>query len=141
MAFSPDAAFTYLQRAHQQNRLGHAYLISGAPGSGKRTLASRLANLVNETKVEDVFSTRAREIFLAEPASKARRLRTGRGPQARHSPGDLRARPGTEVPGQPGPSRPRDARGGTMNVRVRQRVTFAALALLILAFVVAALLR
>lgn len=74
MAFSPEAAFEYLQRAHEQNRLAHAYLISGAPGSGKRSLAARLASLVNATKSEDVFSTRAREIFLAEPESKSRRI-------------------------------------------------------------------
>lgn len=74
MAFSPEAALEYLQRAHEQKRLGHAYLISGAPGSGKRTLAARLAGLVNETKPEDVFSARAKEIFLAEPESKSRRI-------------------------------------------------------------------
>ena len=74
MAFSPEAALEYLERAHERNRLGHAYLISGAPGSGKRTLAARLASLVNGTKPEDVFSARAREIFRAEPESKSRRI-------------------------------------------------------------------
>jgi DNA polymerase-3 subunit delta' len=76
MAFTPEAALEYLIRAHGQNRLGHAYLISGAPGSGKRTLAARLAGLVNATKPEDVFSARAREVFVAEPESKSRRIIT-----------------------------------------------------------------
>lgn len=74
MAFSPEAALAYLQRAHEQDRLGHAYLISGAPGSGKKALAARIAGLVNATKPEDVFTTRATEIFLAEPESKSRKI-------------------------------------------------------------------
>src|SRR6266576_6850332 len=67
MAFSRTAALRYLRRAHEQNRLAHAYLISGSPGSGKRLLAAELANLVNGTEARDVFSARAREIFVAEP--------------------------------------------------------------------------
>src|SRR5256886_11873102 len=74
MAFSRTAALRYLRRAHKQNRLAHAYLISGSPGSGKRLLAAELANLVNGTGPGDVFSARAREIFVAEPESKSRRI-------------------------------------------------------------------
>ena len=74
MAFSPDAAISYLRRAHDQNRLAHAYLISGPPGSGKRVLASRLANLVNGTKREDIFATGTPDVFVAEPGSKSRRI-------------------------------------------------------------------
>ncbi len=74
MSFSPEAAFQYLRRAHEQERLAHAYLISGAAGSGKRALASRLANLVNGTEAEDVFSGNASDVFLAEPSSKSRRI-------------------------------------------------------------------
>jgi len=74
MAFSPEAALDFLKHAHEQNRLAHAYLISGSLGSGKRNLAARLAGLVNGTKPEDVFSTRARDIYLAEPESKSRRI-------------------------------------------------------------------
>ena len=74
MAFSRTAALRYLRRAHKQNRLAHAYLISGSPGSGKRLLAAELASLVNGTELGDVFSARAREIFVAEPESKSRRI-------------------------------------------------------------------
>ena len=74
MAFSRTAALRYLRRAHEQNRLAHAYLISGSPGSGKRVLAAELANLVNGTEMGDVFSSKAREIFVAEPESKSRRI-------------------------------------------------------------------
>src|SRR5213596_1955874 len=74
MAFSHPAALRYLRRAHEQHRLAHAYLISGSPGSGKQLLAAELASLVNGTSVNDVFSTKAREIFVAQPESKSRRI-------------------------------------------------------------------
>ncbi len=74
MAFSRRAALGYLRRAHEQNRLAHAYLISGPQGSGKRVLAAELASLVNGTKVSEVFSAKAREIFVAQPESKSRRI-------------------------------------------------------------------
>lgn len=74
MAFTPDAAFSYLQRSHAGGRLAHAYLISGAARSGKRKLASRLAGLVNGTTAEDVFATGAVDVFVAEPGSKSRRI-------------------------------------------------------------------
>lgn len=76
MAFSPDKALDLLTKAHNQNRLGHAYLISGGPGSGKRRLAAQLTGLVNGTQPDDVFSARAREVFVAEPESKSRRIVT-----------------------------------------------------------------
>src|SRR5437899_11725189 len=72
MAFSRTAALGYLRRAHDQNRLAHAYLISGPPGSGKQLLAAELASLVNGTNVNDVFSSKAREIFVAQPESRSR---------------------------------------------------------------------
>src|SRR5256885_5359102 len=74
MAFSPKTALGYLRRAHEQNRLAHAYLICGASGSGKRQLAAELASLVNGTDPKNVFGTNAREIFIAEPESKSRRI-------------------------------------------------------------------
>ncbi len=74
MAFSPDAAFSYLQRAHQQQRLAHAYLISGDASTGKRQLASRVANMVNGTTSQDIFAAGKAGIFVAEPESKSRRI-------------------------------------------------------------------
>src|SRR5881275_1003807 len=76
MAFSRTTALEYLRRAHDQNRLGHAYLITGPPGSGKELLAADLASLVNGTPSKDIFSTKAREIFVARPESKSRRIVT-----------------------------------------------------------------
>jgi DNA polymerase III subunit delta' len=74
MALSPKAALAFLRRAHEQNRLAHAYLISGAAGSGKRQLAADLAHMVNGIGREKVFTPNARGIFLAEPESKSRRI-------------------------------------------------------------------
>ena len=74
MAFSKKSAIGFLRGAHESNRLAHAYLISGPVGSGKREVAAGLASVVNGTGVEDVFSSRAREIFVAEPESKSRRI-------------------------------------------------------------------
>ena len=77
MPFSRTTALDYLRRAHEQNRLAHAYLISGPSGSGKQLLAADLASLVNGTPAGDVFSYKAREIFVARPESKSRRIVVG----------------------------------------------------------------
>ena len=74
MAFTPIGALEYLSRAHERGRLGHAYLISGPPGSGKRRLASDLSNLVTGTKSDDVFAAPPAGVYLAEPESKSRRI-------------------------------------------------------------------
>jgi len=74
MAFSRMTALEYLRRAHEHNRLAHAYLISGPPGSGKQQLAADLASLANGTPANDVFSAKAREVFVARPESKSRRI-------------------------------------------------------------------
>ena len=76
MAFARTTALEFLRRAYEQNRLAHAYLISGAPGSGKEILAAELASLVNGTATKDVFSAKARDIFIARPESKSRRIVT-----------------------------------------------------------------
>src|SRR5207248_11245296 len=74
MAFSRTTALEYLRRAHEQNRVAHAYLITGPPASGKQLLAADLASLVNGTPAKDVFSAKAREIFVARPESRSRRI-------------------------------------------------------------------
>src|SRR3954462_13635700 len=74
MAFTRTGAFEYLTRAHERGRLGHAYLISGPPGSGKRALASDLSNLVSGTSAPDVFTSPPPGVYVAEPESKSRRI-------------------------------------------------------------------
>lgn len=74
MAFTRIGALEYLSRACQQGRLAHAYLISGAPGSGKRELASDLSNLVAGASAADVFAAPPPGVYVAEPESKSRRI-------------------------------------------------------------------
>src|SRR5581483_5354477 len=74
MPFSRATALEYLRRACEQNRLAPAYLISGPPGSGKEKLAADLASLVNGTPAAEVFSAGARDILIARPESKSRRI-------------------------------------------------------------------
>jgi len=47
MSFTVERAFDLLTSAHANERLAHAYLITGEEGSGKRELAVRLIQLVN----------------------------------------------------------------------------------------------
>src|SRR5262245_46948016 len=76
MAFARTTALEFLRRAYEQNRLAHAYLITGGPGSGKEVLAAELASLVNGTPAKDIFSAKARDVFIARPESKSRRIVT-----------------------------------------------------------------
>jgi DNA polymerase III subunit delta' len=76
VAFHRTTALEFLRRAYEQNRLAHAYLITGPPDSGKEEFAAELASLVNGTPTKDVFSAKAREIFFARPESKSRRIVT-----------------------------------------------------------------
>jgi DNA polymerase-3 subunit delta' len=74
VAFTPEVALDYLRAAQERNRLAHAYLITGATGSGKRTLAAGVAQLVNGAPPAEVFSGSAPDIYLAGPESKSRRI-------------------------------------------------------------------
>jgi DNA polymerase III subunit delta' len=74
VAFAPQIALDYLERAQKRNRLAHAYLITGAPGSGKRALAAELAHRVNGAPATEVFAGSAPDVHLAGPESKSRRI-------------------------------------------------------------------
>ncbi len=47
MAYFADRAYELISSAHERKRLAHAFLISGAHGSGKENLAARMIQLVN----------------------------------------------------------------------------------------------
>jgi DNA polymerase III subunit delta' len=74
VAFTPQVALDYLRGAQQRRRLAHAYLITGAIGSGKRTLAADLTHLVNGAPAAEIFAGSAPDIYLAAPESKSRRI-------------------------------------------------------------------
>ena len=56
MAFTPKIALEYLAGAERRSRLAHAYLITGAPGSGKLALAAELAHLVNGAPANEILA-------------------------------------------------------------------------------------
>jgi DNA polymerase III subunit delta' len=85
MAFARGTALEFLRRAYEQNRLAHAYLITGPSGSGKELLAAELTSLVNGTPTRDVFSAKAREVFIARPESKSRRIITAQIRELEHA--------------------------------------------------------
>jgi DNA polymerase III subunit delta' len=85
MAFARTTALEFLRRAYEQNRLAHAYLVTGVPGSGKGVLAAEVASLVNGTPTAEIFSSKAREIFIARPESKSRRIVTAQIRELEHA--------------------------------------------------------
>jgi DNA polymerase-3 subunit delta' len=85
MAFARNTALQLLRRAYEQDRLAHAYLITGGNSSSKERLAAELASLVNGTPPADVFSAKAREIFVARPESKSRRIVTAQIRELEHA--------------------------------------------------------
>ena len=72
MAFTREEAFRFLENALAEGHLGHAYLISGSPGSGVQEFANELAALFlgsGEITVE-----KDPDFHAIEPESKSRKL-------------------------------------------------------------------
>ena len=101
MSFTVGRAYELLRAAHEHGRLAHAYLITGAEGSGKRKLAVRLIEMVNavakveaeglglgldieptpvagagfdDVDVPDLETLRSTHVTVVEPESKSRRI-------------------------------------------------------------------
>ncbi len=73
MSFSAADALALLRRAHAEDRLAHAYLVTGVEGSGKRQLLSDLASMI--LAGTDAPLTHP-DVHVLEPESKSRRIRT-----------------------------------------------------------------
>ena len=71
MAFTADEAFTLLERADSNDRLAHAYLLTGPDGSNLRELGIRLAGLIVGQSEEPLKHS---DVHIAEPESKSRRI-------------------------------------------------------------------
>ena len=71
MPFTADEAFTLLEGAKAQNRLAHAYLLTGPIGSGKRALANRIAGMLLNGELADFKHP---DVHVIEPESKSRRI-------------------------------------------------------------------
>jgi len=74
MALSREESLNLLKKALDEGRLGHAYLISGVPGSGVNLLANELAGLFLGDGAIHVESLP--DFHVIEPGSKSRRLLT-----------------------------------------------------------------
>jgi DNA polymerase-3 subunit delta' len=76
MAFFPDQAFSLISRSFEQGRMAHAYLISGSHGDDLRTLAVKIAVLVNgwhgASTLDDL---RGRGAIVIEPEGKIRQIK------------------------------------------------------------------
>ena len=70
MPFSSDEAFAS-KELKRERPAGHAYLLAGPMGSGKRSLANRLCGLLLGEKVTDFQHP---DIHVIEPESKSRRI-------------------------------------------------------------------
>jgi len=92
MAYTEDKAFELIESAHKRGRLAHAFLITGATGSGKSSLAARIISLVNPSEEqqgggvnlfgepEEVVQKSLGElegelVRIISPQSKSRRIR------------------------------------------------------------------
>jgi len=87
MSLAAPAALANLIQAHSQNRLAHAYLITGAQGSGKRQLTLDLCASVLGCPSDAVLSHP--DVHSIAPESKSRKLLIE---QLRGLEGDLRMR-------------------------------------------------
>ena len=74
MPLTPDLAFNYLEKARSADRLGHAYLIAGATGAGKRALALRAVNFLSGENHADIDGALGDDVLLVRPTKKSRRI-------------------------------------------------------------------
>jgi DNA polymerase-3 subunit delta' len=72
MSFAAPEALRLLLQAHAQDRLAHAYLITGPEGSGKRQLAAELCGRILGCPPETALSHV--DVHAIAPESKSRRL-------------------------------------------------------------------
>jgi DNA polymerase-3 subunit delta' len=74
MAFLASEALALLRNAHRNDRLAHAYLITGPAGAGKREFAAQVCALI--LGVADSEALGHSDVHTIEPESKSRRIVT-----------------------------------------------------------------
>lgn len=67
MAYTADRAFELLSAAHSRGRLAHAFLISGASGSGKENLAARVIQTVSGSSQSGGFDLFGEPLVVETP--------------------------------------------------------------------------
>jgi DNA polymerase-3 subunit delta' len=75
MAFFPDTALAYLQRAHTEGRLAHAYLITGSDDCDREGFAVRFLQLVNQSTRSTLRDFQNEGVRVVAPESKSRRIK------------------------------------------------------------------
>lgn len=75
MSFTLDQAFTLIERAHVEQRLAHAFLISGPNGEDLKSLTVRIASRINGWDATSLDDLKMRGAIVLEPESKARRIK------------------------------------------------------------------
>jgi DNA polymerase III subunit delta' len=68
MAHTAEKAFDLISSAHRRQRLAHAFLISGAAGSGKENLAAKIIQLVNGAPQSGGMDLFGEPVVVATPA-------------------------------------------------------------------------
>lgn len=71
MAFTAEQALTLLRKAQANDRLAHAYLITGPVGSGTREVAAGLTGILVGESTDPLKHP---DVHIAEPESKSRRI-------------------------------------------------------------------
>ncbi len=89
MAYTAEKAFNLIENAYRRGRLAHAFLITGASGSGKKELAAKIISLVNppadvgganlfgeveEPALKSLDELEGEFVRLVRPRSKSRRI-------------------------------------------------------------------
>ncbi|MDP3851792.1 MAG: hypothetical protein Q8Q59_14915 [Luteolibacter sp.] len=67
MAYTADRAYELISSAQQRGRLAHAFLISGAHGSGKENLAARIIQLVSGAAKSGGFDLFGESVVVETP--------------------------------------------------------------------------
>lgn|GEM_PF-26338 len=67
MAYEADRAYELIASAHSRGRLAHAFLISGAPGSGKENLSARLIQMVSGAQEKAGFDLFGEPVVVETP--------------------------------------------------------------------------
>jgi DNA polymerase-3 subunit delta' len=74
MAFSPDTALQYIDRARERGHLAHAYIVSGLDSAARLAFATELARRLNGSDFSDLASMSAEGVHVVEAQSKSRAI-------------------------------------------------------------------
>lgn len=74
MAFSPDTALQYLDRARARGHLAHAYIVSGLDSAARLNFAAELARRLNQSAAPDLAAMGAEGVHVVEAQSKSRAI-------------------------------------------------------------------